>query len=402
MKKLIVGVLLCLSTTAWAGLQAGLIAIKKRDCATALKELKPLALKGNVTAQYELSAMYQNGCGSVVASSDEEMLKWLRKAADQGHIEAQFKLGNMYIIGDRVAESQENAVIWWRKAAEQGHLEAQLDLGIYTEGSESVKWYIKAAEQGNAKAQGRLGHMYFTGDGVAQNFEEAVKWLTMAAAQGDKDDIAIAELGFCTAFGLGTKRDLERGIAMLASGNPRGKDMFLPLVLQYQRCLKESSTLLFGVELKCTSRLIFRDALKKNGVKVSREDARYWYDLYDSSAVLDGSSELAVAYINNSFVTASYTFNARMNTEKVKEVRDMVAKKYGEPVSSTGSPGLGEVRYTWELKDGIKVEVSRGWPDTSVTLAYIHPANLAAMKAEQARQEEAKKAEKRNQQNKAF
>ena len=40
----------------------------------------------------------------------------------------------------------------------------------------AVHWYRKAAEQGYAEAQFNLGLAYDNGEGVEQNFEEAVAW----------------------------------------------------------------------------------------------------------------------------------------------------------------------------------------------------------------------------------
>ena len=41
-----------------------------------------------------------------------------------------------------------------------------------------------AAEQGNAEAQVNLGVMCHTGQGVPQDYAEAVKWWRLAAEQG--------------------------------------------------------------------------------------------------------------------------------------------------------------------------------------------------------------------------
>ena len=41
---------------------------------------------------------------------------------------------------------------------------------------EAVTWYRKAANQGHAEAQGQLGVMYANGLGVTQNNVEAVAW----------------------------------------------------------------------------------------------------------------------------------------------------------------------------------------------------------------------------------
>jgi len=42
------------------------------------------------------------------------------------------------------------------------------------------------AEQGDVRAQYRLGRLYETGDGVAQDDAQALRWFNAAGAQGDK------------------------------------------------------------------------------------------------------------------------------------------------------------------------------------------------------------------------
>jgi TPR repeat protein len=61
-----------------------------------------------------------------------------RKAAEQGHAEAQFKLGAMYFSGDGVPRDDAGAVKWYRMAAEQGHAEAQADLDFMLENGLAV------------------------------------------------------------------------------------------------------------------------------------------------------------------------------------------------------------------------------------------------------------------------
>jgi TPR repeat protein len=57
--------------------------------------------------------------------------------------------------------------------------------GVPQNYEQAVKWYTKAAEQGEVYAQFNLGSMYRNGQGVPQNGTEAVKWYTKAAEQGD-------------------------------------------------------------------------------------------------------------------------------------------------------------------------------------------------------------------------
>ena len=76
--------------------------------------------------------------------------------------------------------------------AESGDVEAQNNLGLgYYHGQgvpqnykEAVKWFARSAEQGDAEAQNAAGKMYYHGQGVPQNYREAVNWYTRAAEQG--------------------------------------------------------------------------------------------------------------------------------------------------------------------------------------------------------------------------
>ena len=45
-------------------------------------------------------------------------------------------------------------------------------------------WYRLAAEKGDALAQFKLGLMYESGEGVPQDFAEAVRWYRLDAEQG--------------------------------------------------------------------------------------------------------------------------------------------------------------------------------------------------------------------------
>ena len=78
------------------------------------------------------------------------------------------------------------------KRAQQGNPQAQYDLGVmYANGQgvpqdfkEAVKWYKLSAEQENAQAQHILGFMHAYGQGVPQGYKEAVRWYRLSAEQG--------------------------------------------------------------------------------------------------------------------------------------------------------------------------------------------------------------------------
>ena len=53
---------------------------------------------------------------------------WWEKAANQGHLDAQFSVGLMCSKGLGVAKDDAKAVEWWKKAANQGHAIAKTKL----------------------------------------------------------------------------------------------------------------------------------------------------------------------------------------------------------------------------------------------------------------------------------
>ena len=100
-----------------------------------------------------------------------------RARAEQGNAEAQFKLGRMYAKGEGVPQDYAQAVAWFRKAAEQG----------------------------NAKGQNGLGAMYGSGQGVPQDWVQAVVWFRKAAEQGEA--MAQCNLGVRYDNGQGVTQD---------------------------------------------------------------------------------------------------------------------------------------------------------------------------------------------------
>ena len=67
---------------------------RENDFVTAMKELRPLAERGDANAQYNVGVMYGQGVG--VERNDSEAVKWFRKAALQGHAGAQMNLGIIF------------------------------------------------------------------------------------------------------------------------------------------------------------------------------------------------------------------------------------------------------------------------------------------------------------------
>ena len=141
---------------------------------------------------FSLSLSLLIGSISICYGQDEE-LRRLELAAEQGNADAQYSLGYMYVNGEGVTQNDMTAVKWFSLAAEQGHAEAQYSLGVmYLYGlgvtqddyRTALKWYSLAAEQGHAEAQYSLGDMYLEGQGVIQDYVRAHMWFNISDANG--------------------------------------------------------------------------------------------------------------------------------------------------------------------------------------------------------------------------
>ncbi len=83
-------------------------------------------------------------------------------------------------------------------AAEEGDAFAQASLGLmYYDGEgvpkdyqEAAKWWRKAAEQGLASAQNNLGNMYYYGKGVPKDYVLAYMWINLAVANSTEEDVS--------------------------------------------------------------------------------------------------------------------------------------------------------------------------------------------------------------------
>ena len=94
----------------------------------------------------------------VTSVADATDLGALRKLAEEGDPAAQFALGARYATGEGVGQNYSEAVRWFAKAGEQGHVVAQATLGAY----------------------------YWAGRGVPQDLSKAYFWSILAQAGGDE------------------------------------------------------------------------------------------------------------------------------------------------------------------------------------------------------------------------
>ena len=116
------------------------------------------------------------------------------KVAKEESPESLFELGLNYLKGNDSLDidmDKEKGITLIRRSAEQGVAIAQCNLGVCYDNGEGVSqdyaqavyWWRKAAEQGDAAAQSNLGNCYYNGEGVSQDYVQAVSWWCKAADQ---------------------------------------------------------------------------------------------------------------------------------------------------------------------------------------------------------------------------
>lgn len=82
--------------------------------------------------------------------------------------------------------------------------------GVEQDYVEAVKWYRKSADQGYAWAQNNLGSCYYMGRGVEQDYVETVKWFRKSADQGNAQ--AQIALGNCYLIGKVVEQDYKEAV----------------------------------------------------------------------------------------------------------------------------------------------------------------------------------------------
>ena len=84
----------------------------------------------DAAAQYELGASYATGNFDTWHRSwqrpkdERAALRWYSAAAEQGHVEAQYNLGFMLLLGEGAAPNASAALAWLERAGEGGSNDA--------------------------------------------------------------------------------------------------------------------------------------------------------------------------------------------------------------------------------------------------------------------------------------
>lgn len=150
--------------------------------------LSKAAKQNDANAQFLLGFMYLIDSG--LPPDKALAAEWFLKSSKQGNSDAQLLLSNLYLVGQGVPEDEEQGKMWLASSAKQGNSSAQYTLGqiYYDEHDYSLAktWFKKSAVQGDKLAQTMLGEMFLRGQGGPTDYQQAYKWLSLAANRGYK------------------------------------------------------------------------------------------------------------------------------------------------------------------------------------------------------------------------
>ncbi len=217
----------------------------RRDNEEAVRWYLKAAKQGNAKAMFNLGAAYYNNdvAGDGVTANDVVSFAWfllaqeagdaaadepLRRATSEsgvGPSEAYVKVAKMYEAGDELPKNPPEELKWYRKAADAGGIEASIRvaslllttrnptpdeyaeirrrceyaskmnfsqgdycmaliydraLGVDKDPVESKKWLARAADRGHMKAGLELGEAYWKGEGVKADVVKAYTWVWLA------------------------------------------------------------------------------------------------------------------------------------------------------------------------------------------------------------------------------
>ena len=180
---------------ALADVKAGVEAWERGDYPKAVAEWRPLAIKGDADAQFNLGQAYRFGRG--VPADMKQAEDWYRKAAAQGHFQAEDNL----------------ALIMFQNGDRQG----------------AMPLIQRSADRGDPRAQYVLGTALFNGDVVQRDWVTAYALMTRASASGlPRASESLAQMDKYIPLeqrqkGLALARDLEAkaGKPQIAQAEPK-------------------------------------------------------------------------------------------------------------------------------------------------------------------------------------
>jgi|GEM_PF-480018 len=175
----------------------------------------------NIFDGYIIEQREKGMIASAQAAADRMRDDAIKQVARSNKADELYAIGMMYMSTIGQEADPKTAAAWFRKAALQGHADAQVELAALLETGTglkqnlplAIKLYVKAAKHGNAEALYALGVLHETGIGVAKDLRKARAFYAKAKLGFDTRPYAV--FGILYRDGLGFQQNHKKAHELL-------------------------------------------------------------------------------------------------------------------------------------------------------------------------------------------
>lgn len=254
--------------------------------------ISDLAQSGDTESQYRLAMMYRDG-NSPLGKSVELYREWIRKAADQGHSQAQVECGDILAHEGKNKE----AMSFYKSAAEMGNNDAKLRISSagLQDGFRNEFRTTAAAigDKGDPIDQFRCGDTFLKLALSNDDRKEAFSWFVKAADQGYLP--AMQQVAVMYRDGLGTPKDLKKMEMYLTEASNRGympsitllSDLYFRGKVIPKNDSKAFALYLKGAELGNGNCMYQTAVMMRDGVgtEADPEGSKKWFSRFSLSSI---------------------------------------------------------------------------------------------------------------------
>lgn len=136
----------------------------------------------------------------------------------------------------------------------------------------------------------------------------------------------------------------------------------------------EGGLQMFGVRLGTATREVMRQAIRRAGLTVHREDGAFQEDIYEAPNLMPGLLQLKFSYARQGqkLARVDYVFMTFSDNAHVEDVKLRIEGRFGAPLRVTGREESGPYQAVWRLPDEMEIVVGREWPKKTTYLRFLN------------------------------
>lgn len=182
------------------------------------------AQNGHAEAQFKVGWYAETGKNEG-KKNQELAVQMYTRAAEQGHVEAMYRLGLCCREGRGTPRDSLAAERWLQEAANHGYADTLVDASIRCfnekDYEQAARLAQAAADLGSTDAMALLGAFYFDGTGVVRDLEQGFLWCERSAREGNR--VGQNQLAGAYEYGKGTEKDDSKAFCWYQKAAEQGE-----------------------------------------------------------------------------------------------------------------------------------------------------------------------------------